>query len=1413
MKKTLFIFLLLASLHTFADISLQGKISSYNFSQLKIEDGLPNNYVDDIFKDSKGFLWVSTSNGLSRYDGYEFRHYHTSSDAVHLKSNFVKKVCEDNFNRLWIGTEEGVDVLDMQTNRLAELNLPPGVLKQGCSHVFNDSEGCIWIISVDNLYKISFNEAGQVSNISTLTLKQEEKEIQITTINQIDKEIWIGYNHSLYKVTQKQATLSLSKALPINIFDTKVSTIHCLLQKNSEIWIGTNRGLYCYNKETNSHQRYRHVDSNPTSLSQSYITALALGTSGEIIAATLKGLNFYNSIEDNFIHIMQTKVSADGGLSCNFVNSLLVDDESIWIGTEIGGLNRMTLQSLLLQKQVHDKDNPGSLSDNPVNSIFEDSNGNLWVGTVEGGLNLKLKGEHNFIHFTHSPTDINSISHNSISVITQDNKNRLWVGTWGMGVNVTSLDHPGSSTRFVNYSTEKKYNLKSDFITSMCFDSINNGMWISTNEGLHFFNFTNNRLDYIPLGKKHSYSNSIGGMCIDRKACLWIGASKGLFKIDLLSFAKSHSDFTPVFKKCSIIGVEARYVERINCIYEDSNGNIWVGSNGNGLSLLKEENNNEFLFSNFTIKDELPNNNVLSILEDDYKQLWVSTNYGLSCFNPKTKSFRNFTANDGIMENQFYWNAAFKSPLTGTMYFGNLAGMIALKGYRNSKKKNTERVVLTKLSVLNEVIYQGGNEYLNNDITCAKKLELHESDKSFSIEFSALNYTNTKAIKYAYRLKGFDDQWTETDGLQHWANYTNLSAGKYTFQVKVLSTNVSDQDELTELFISIKPFFYKTWWFYSIVIMIIFLSAASYYLWRISELQKQKKLLTLEVQSRTEALENKTIELSNQNIVLKEQYEKVNQQKIELVKISQKLKEVTEDKIAFFTNITHEFRTPITLITGPIERAIQLSYNPEVLEQLHIVDRNSKSLLLLVNQLLDFRKVESNTIQLNKKSKNIVCLIDEIVVPFHAFATERNIRIQTYYRINNSSYYFDEEWIRKVVVNLLSNAIKFTPNSGLIKLYVSSFTQENTQKDKIYLCVNDSGIGIQEKDVNLIFNRFYQSKKSTKFPVYGQSGTGIGLYLCERIIRQHGGSIIVKNNKKQGASFRVMLYLKKSMEQLPEKESLLEETIIPSEQQPCKTTNGNKKTILIVDDNQDMRRYIRSILCKTYHTLEAENGKEALNILYQSDEVDFIISDIMMPIMNGLEFSRKVKENIATSHIPVLMLTAKSSDENRMESYKIGVDEYLIKPFDENILLLRIENILKIRQQHHKLFKINMDPSLLNIDEESKDKKFMDKVMEIVSQNYKDSEFEVIVFSGKMGMSKTLLNTKLQELTGQSIAKFIRSYRLKAAQKIIETNSKTRNMNISEIAYEVGFNDPKYFTRVFSNHFGVSPSSLMDTQQ
>lgn len=1409
MKKQFLLLLIIISLCATARTSARGIMDYYNFSHLTIEQGVPDNFVDDIYKDSKGFLWLATSNGLSRYDGYEFVHYNTSSGAIRLKSNFIKQTCEDNFNRLWIVSEGGIDMLDLTTNTLVAQDQLKEMADEESTHVFKDGKGNIWVVFQEDVCKITFDQWGAIKGTSSLSLPDRRKELPITAINEINNEIWIGYNRAVYKVVDKGNQLTLHPALAHAGFGAN-NNVSCMLQHQNKIWIGTDRGLYCHDSQSATHRRYRHDEANPYSLSQSFIMDLAVGPMGEIVVATLKGLNFYNPTSDNFTRLLQTDNKVVNGLNCNFINSLLTDNSTLWIGTEMGGLNKMNKQNLALHTYTHNKDNKKSLAPNPVNSIYEDRSGNLWVGNMEGGLNLKKKQSNDFIHFMFSPSNPYSISHNAISAITEDNNKQLWVGTWGMGVNVLDLKNISAASRFTRYTADNTATMNSNFIGALCFDSINNGMWIGTLNGLCFYDLEKKNMELVPLSSNRFYNNTMSGMCMDKKARLWVCTAKGLLLIDLLSFAKNHSDFIYSFKGNKLDSPASGHIEKLNCVYQDSQGTIWLGSHGYGLYQLVSETNGKFVFKSLTTKDGLSNNNVLGILEDDNHNLWLSTNYGISCFNPRHKTFRNFSVADGILENQFYWSASYKSPSKGTLYFGNLAGLIGIEGIHNTTLQEPTDVVLTKLTVLNEVIYQGSNKYAKQYITYAKELSLHEKDKSFSIEFSALDFNNTKAYKYAYRLKGFDDRWTETEGAQRIASYTNLNAGNYIFQVKALYNNSINQSRVTELFISIKPFFYKTWWFYTLILLVLVVSIVAAYLWRVSTLQKQKMILTKKVQSRTRELENKTIELSNQNLLLMDQNEKINQQKNQLVSMSQKIQEITTDKIAFFTNITHEFRTPITLIIGPIERAIHLSYNPQVIEQLEIVERNSKSLLSLVNQLLDFRKVESNTIEMSITTNHIVRLIEEIVMPFDAFAGEREITIQKYYRLDTPYFVYDEEWIRKVFVNLLSNAIKFTPNGGRINLYVCNFAGGKRERDRLYICVSDTGTGVPEEEQEKIFDRFYQSATSPKDSIYGQGGTGIGLYLCQRIIKEHGGAVWVRNNPKAGASFRVMLHLQRGEQPQQERPFYVENLSqgLPPQQEREKK---DMLTILIVEDNSDMRKYIRSILSKVYHTLEAVNGMEAIKLLAQgTHNIDFIISDVMMPVMDGIEFSRRVKENIATSHLPILMLTAKMSDEMRIESYKIGVDEYLTKPFDEKLLLIRIENILHIRQQHWKQFKFSMDPAVLHIDEESKDKKLLDKVMSVIEQNYKDPEFEVAQFADKIGMSKTSLNIKLQELTGQSIARFIRTYRLNVAQKLIVANQATKNMNISEIAYEVGFNDPKYFAKVFNNHFGILPSSLIE---
>ena len=712
-----------------------------------------------------------------------------------------------------------------------------------------------------------------------------------------------------------------------------------------------------------------------------------------------------------------------------------------------------------------------------------------------------------------------------------------------------------------------------------------------------------------------------------------------------------------------------------------------------------------------------------------------------------------------------------------------------------------------------------GNKYLPKDIAVTQEIKLHEKEKSFSLEFSALNFEPDNTATYSYRLLGFEDKWIQAPGNRRFASYTNLRPGSYTLQVKYTPDGGDGTENMAELKITILPYFYKTTWFILLLVVLALLATWQTYQWRIRNFKRQRELLHRTVEERTyqleqqkQLLENQTEELSRQNRMLTLQNEKITRQKVQLSRMARKVQELTLDKIAFFTNITHEFRTPITLIIGPIERALKLSYNPQVIEQLNFVERNSKYLLSLVNQLMDFRKIESGKLNIVATKGDFVSFIHSLLTPFEVFAGERNISIKHYFHMKSSEIFFDEEAMHKVITNLLSNAIKFTPDGGSISIYIATLPAKVDKEEKLYLCVSDTGTGIQEQDTAQIFNRFYQSKKQAKYPVYGQTGTGIGLYLCKRIVAMHNGDILVRNNHTTGCSFRILL-------PLPKEENINDQLIVENNIPPAATTEKNELpkerlalTILVVEDNADMRGYIRSILRDYYNVLEATNGAEALDVL-NNQSVDFIISDLMMPVMDGIELSRRVKETFTISHIPFLMLTAKTSPETRLESYRTGVDEYLLKPFDETLLLTRIENILDNRRRYQRKFKTNMDVEALNIEEESGDKKFINQVMEAIKEHYKNPYFEVSDFSEAVGVSKSLLNKKLQSLIGQSAGQFIRNYRLNTARELLLKNRETKQMNIAEIAYEVGFNDPKYFARCFSKQFNMTPSELMNNEE
>lgn len=1389
-------------------IKSQNTVSSrYIFNFVTVRNGLPGNFIDDIFKDSHGFLWISMQGGgLCRYDGYEFLKFNVNSTPISIKSNFVRKTCEDNFDRLWVVSNSGIDIIDLKMMRQAKITGAGQTIFEELSNimassVLKDRKGNIWILSDAKIYMIEFDNNGSIKNIYTTKTESSRTPDRFTTIGEIDGEIWSGNAGSICRVLPgKSGTLTLVPVSDIPSMDTHIF-ISSILKKENLVWIGTEEGLYRYNLTDKSYKGYFHDPHDATTLSQNMITGLTLTEDGTFVVGTLRGLNFYDPVSDKFEHVCHGK--DESTLNNDFVNSILPDDNNLWIGTEAGGINKMTLRKLAVRNYTHNDNDPNSISCNPVNAIIEDRQGNLWVGAVEGGLNLKQKNKEGFIHFT---TTTSNISHNSVSALEEDASGNLWVGTWGKGFNILPLSK-------LPQKTFEVYNIANlDYIAIIKYDSINKGMWIGTNRNIFFFD-DKTRTMRTPLPESVTKNiKGVLGCMIDDNEILWMGTSRGLVQVKLRQF--DHNTFTcPADYLVIEDKISQLFFNNITCIYQSSDKTIWIGSNGYGMCRLINE---EGIYSlkPYSQNQGLVNNTVFGILEDEQGSLWISTEHGLSYFDPETSRFVNYTKDDGLINEQFYWNAGYKSPISKNLYLGNISGLSELKGRNQYASSKINRVTFTKLQILNKTVWSDESKYIETDIAYADRIDLHESDRSFSIEFSAMNYDNPSTVVYSYRLLGFEDEWIVTPADRRFVTYTNLKPGTYTLQVRSMSGNHDWTNNISEITIEVHPFFYKTAWFIGLCILLAIVAVVRFYQWRVNTFKKQREVLhrkveerTLELEKRKTQLEEQAVELKLQNDMLITQNERILLQRRQLIDMSKKVQEATTDKLSFFTNITHEFRTPITLIIGPIERALKLSTNPKVIEQLQYVARNSKHLLSLVNQLMDFRKVESGNMSFNPVTGNLVNYVDEILYPFESYANERNITIRKFYRLTSPYVLFDEESVRKLVTNLMANAIKFTPDNGVVSIYLASIKNEETAEEKLYLCVQDTGIGIRDEDRNRIFNRFYQSKEFEQYPVSGQSGTGIGLYLCKKIVHAQGGNILAKNNHVRGASIRVLLPL--------HREEIVEQSEANTILNNCDDRSDNslhreissehKLTILVVEDNVDMRKYISSILSDCYKILEANNGEEALNII-KSKNIDFIISDLMMPVMDGLELSKRVKSDLTISHIPFLMLTAKTNLETRIGTFKTGADEFISKPFDEELLLTRISNIIDSRKVYQRKFSLKMDIEELNIAEESNDDKFLRKAMEIIKSNYKNTEYDVSDFIDAMGVSKSVMNRKMHTLTGQSPGNFIRNYRLTIAYELLQNNR--GNMSISTIAYEVGFNDPKYFTRCFTKHFGTSPSEI-----
>lgn len=1402
---------------------------SYNFSYLTADDGMAQNTVDYIYQDSRGMMWLATWNGLNRFDGYRFVRYSTQAGPDALNSLFVRTLVEDAHNYLWVGTEEGINRIDLSSGHV----VPPEqaaiaghpIFSTFINALLRDGEGRIWVGTSEGLFLVSLDGEGEIETIDPL---RQGAEANVYSLCQMtDGTVWIGYHSGeIQSVSRLSEKAYQFEAAPEPLAGQEYGEIFCLYPDGEELWIGTAQGLARYHTRTGAYRLYQNRPGDPSSLIQNYVKDITRDKEGNLIIATYKGLCIYNKERDNFLQI-SSEPDQEGKLNNNFVNSLYVEPGgTIWIGTEKGGINKMIKKQMVFELYRHNSKQLASLSPNPVNAVFEDSRHTLWIGTVEGGLNKRKAGSPTFEHYRHDPGNRHSLSHNSVCFITEG-AGSLWIATWGGGINRMDLNREGV---FTAVSDEIREGAFSSLFTSwLVYDPVLNGLWAAGVNGLDFYDLSRQVVrPVLNVPDAAHYIMAASGLCLDAKRRLWVGSERGLYCLDL-----NRSDVLNgriAVERYRVTPEERKHPrnEKVNCVYEAADHTIWLGTYGNGLYELQEEGGegeqSSYRFVNYGTEAGLSDNVIYGICEDEGGTLWLSTNRGLSCFYPDKKLASTFYTSDGLPSNQFYWTAACRTS-EGKILFGNIEGAVCF----NPKVVRPDTTQLA-VTIVDGFVY---NESVAPP-SFPEVWRLKEQDKSFSLEFSALYYVAPEKLRYAYRLKGFDTDWIEVEANRRFASYTNLSAGKYVFQVKCTNPDGQWSDRITEVNIRVVPPFYKEKWFLFSVLAVVLISLYYFNEMRIRNLRRQKEQLEHMVEERTEKIESQKntlvsqardledtlskllahqAEISKQNEQLIEQNDKISRQKEQLELLSSQLSQATQDKINFFTNITHEFKTPLTLILGPIEQALKWSQNPKVQEQLALVRKNSKYLLSLVNQLMDFRKADSGRMKVNKTPGNFREFAHAILLPFYSLANAREVKIEENYRLPVSTFRFDADLMQKVLVNLLSNAMKFTPDKGTIRMMVALLPGKDTTSRQLYLSVNDTGSGIPQDAIDLVFDRFYQANNPNIYPVYGQSGTGIGLYLCRQIVEVLGGHIRAKNRRRGGASFRMLVPVSVEDLQTEESRDLYDSPeLYPrvfEEETEEEMVNRDKPVLLVVEDNPDMRAFIRSILSEKFNVIEASNGESGLSKALKF-EPDFIVSDIMMPVMDGLEFTRKVKNNFATSHIPVLLLTAKSTTDVRIEGYKSGADGYIAKPFDAELLTARIQNMMESRNRLHEAFEHSLDIKSLNIEEVSQDRVFLDKLMEVIRENYTDAGFDVAELIDKMHISKSLLHKKLQSLIGQSAVKVIRSFRLNKSRELMESPGGAQ-MNISEIAYAVGFNDPKYFTRCFTKNFGITPSAFMDS--
>jgi signal transduction histidine kinase/ligand-binding sensor domain-containing protein/DNA-binding response OmpR family regulator len=1360
---------------------LKAQKLSLKFKHITSTQGLSNNTVETIYQDARGFMWFGTRDGLNRFDGNKITVFkNRPGDPASISDNYIRCMVKDVHQALWVGTINGLNKFDPYRNTFKRYKHDPlrkGSLSgNGITCIYTGKKAELWIgtdgggLDLYDAKKDNFKHFRHKEN--------DPNSLQSDEVNCLyedsKRNLWIGTDKGLSLLNLRNGKLTTVFNLAGNpAFRINYAILKIQEDKQGNIWLGTfNDGLIAVNLGAQTVRQFRHVNKDSFSLSTDQVRSLLADSKGNIWAGGINGsLDRYRPDRNNFDHSLNEPGNSLS-LSQKTISAIFEDNQNnLWIGTHRGGINfyaPLADKFQLFQQQP----NTNSLSYNDVKAFYEDDSNNIWIGTDGGGLNLYAPLTNTFRHFRYNVYHAESISSDAVLSINQDRFKNLWIGTWGGGLNLMNKEKR-TFTHFTHHPADKN-SISSNYVQTTLADSEGN-FWIATYYGgLNLFNPQTRQFKRVTsdaLQRTSLYGNNIVSLNEDKDKNLWIGTDDGGLNC-----------YNLIRKKFSHYFVNGEKTPDIRVIYTDSRGRVWVGQTG---LYLFDKNTNKFAL--YTEKGGLSVEFIKGITEDEKGNLWISTSNGLTKFNADTRAFKKYNVADGLQELEFE-AGAFMKTRDGEMYFGGINGFN--KFYPRNIRLNqfVAPVYLTHFEIFNQPVSPGQQDSpLQGDISLTRQIKLNHTQSTLSFEFSVLNYTAPENNQYAYKLEGFDKSW-HYNQTERKANYTNLDPGHYTFYVKAANNDGVWSNRHAYVHIDISPPFWATWWFESIVVLS---SAALIYF-----LLGFKKNLDL--------------------------------QKIE----KNKREEIHQMQLQFFTNISHEFRTPLSLILGPLEKMMKEDTKLVFKQYYETIHRNANRLLLLINELMDFRKAESGALKLRVMQGNLNLFISEIVEDFENLALQKQIDFQLIAQQDFGETWFDRQILEKITLNLIDNAFKYTAAGGKItvELYANAHHFSSAYENKIaagndfhpqktvFIRVSDNGIGISRDSINHLFERYYRITDA-------HLGSGVGLAIVKSLTLLHKGNLTVFSNRDMGTDFVISLPVDKNdylteEKWIPTAEDLgtqLESIIAPYHQSDYHELNGKPAAlaeiqkgphiykILLVDDDYELRTFLKNILSDFYEVSEAVDGVSGLEKA-KEDMPDMIISDLMMPEMNGIDFCKKIKGDPKTSQVPFIILSAKDAIGSKIAGAGSGADLYFPKPVSINLLLISINNIFEQRKILKERFLKDYFLEATELTDSTSDQAFLDQFTRLIAQELSNADLDVDYICREIGMSKTKLYHKIKRISGQSIGEFVRTYRLKKAAYIIVHE----DVLLTDVMYRVGIQTQSYFTKAFKKEFGKTPSQFLN---